>query len=83
MASKIRCEMVPEIKGNFKDRYRRKGGEEALKCEECSTGEIESQSHSLECPKWDSIRNGLELHKLEDMVTFFQKLLGERMKTKS
>ena len=37
---KIRCEMIPEIKGNFKDRNRRKGGEEALKCQECSTGEI-------------------------------------------
>ena len=80
IAFKIRCEMIPEIKGNFKDRYRRKGGEEALKCQECSTGEIESQSHCLVCPRWDTIRNGLELHKLDDMVIFFQKLLVERLK---
>ena len=75
--------MIPEIKGNFKDRYRRKGGEEALKCQECYTGEIESQSHCLVCPRWDTIRNGLELHKLDDMVIFFQKLLVERLKNGS
>ena len=72
-AFKIRCEMIPEIKGNFKDRYRRIGGEEALKCHKCSTGEIESQSHCLVCPSWENIRNALEVNKLDAMVIFFQK----------
>ena len=80
IAFKIRCEMIPEIKWNFKYRYRRKGGEEALKCQQCSTGEIESQSHCLVCPRWESIINGLELHKLDDMVILFQILLVERLK---
>ena len=70
--------MIPEIKGNFKDCYRKMAL--ALKCQECSTGEIESQSHCLVCPRWDNIMNGLELHKLDDMVIFFQKLLVERLK---
>ena len=30
MAFQLRCEMVEDIKGNFKDKYKRKGGEEAL-----------------------------------------------------
>ena len=33
---KIRCEMVNDIKGNFKDKYRKKGGDEALKCDDCN-----------------------------------------------
>ena len=78
MAFRIRCEMVPDIKGNYKDKYRRKGGEEAFLCKDCL--EIESQSHCVICPKWDNIRDGLQLMKMDDLVTFFQRLLVERNK---
>ena len=78
MSFKIRCEMVQDIKGNFKDKFRRKGGEEALSCKVC--GDIESQSHCVVCPQWQDIRSGLDVDKLSDLVIFFQKLLMERNK---
>ena len=83
MAFKIRCEMVEEIKGNFKDKFKRQGGEEALICQDCDTREIQTQSHCLVCPKWEDIREGLELDRIEDMVKFFQRILRERMDSKT
>ena len=41
---------------------------------------METQSHCIECPRWESSRLGLDVEKLEDMVIFFQKLLIERSK---
>ena len=38
MAFKVRCEMVEEVRGNFKDKYKSQGGEEALVCEDCDSG---------------------------------------------
>ena len=78
MAFRIRCEMVDKVKGNFKDKFKRQGGEEALVCQDCDCGEIQTQSHCLVCPKWEDIRAGLELDRIEDLVKFFQRLLKER-----
>ena len=83
MSFRIRCEMVGEIKGNFKDKYRKKGGEEALKCGDCLSDQIQTQSHCLKCPHWEEIRKNLELDKLEGMVTFFQRMLKERLNEKT
>ena len=83
MSFRIRCEMVPEVKGNFKDKHRRKGGEDALICNDCSNNEIQTQSHCVVCPKWDSFRSGLEMNKLDDLVIFFQRLLMEKTKGRS
>ena len=83
MAFRIRCEMVCEVKGNCKDKYRRKGGEEALNCEDCQSDVIQTQAHCLTCPHWEDIRRGLELEKLEGMVTFFQRMLQERLREKT
>ena len=80
VAFRIRCEMVQEIRGNFKDKFRRKGGESAILCPECPAQETETQSHCIVCPRWESIRSGLELTKMDDMVVFFQKILAERMR---
>ena len=82
MAFRIRSEMVKDIRGNFKDKFKRNGGEAALQCQECLSGILETQSHCLICPKWKDIRNGLELDKIEGMVVFFQRLLVERSKEK-
>ena len=82
MAFRIRSEMVKDIRGNFKDKFKRNGGEAALQCQECLFGILETQSHCLICPKWTEIRNGLELDKIEGMVVFFQRLLVERSKEK-
>ena len=80
MAFRVRSEMVDEIRGNFKDKYRRTGGEAALACQVCPSGLIETQSHCVQCPKWQDLRLWLELNKMEDLVTFFQRLLNEKVK---
>ena len=79
MAFRIRCELVKDIKGNFKSR---EGREEALKCEDCSLDQVQTQSHCVECPHWAGIREGLDLNTLEGLDTFFQRLLKERLKEK-
>ena len=82
MAFKIRTEMVPEIPGNYKNKYRVKGSEtDGLKCSECEEDVIWTQSHCLTCPAWSEIREGLELTKIEDLVVFFRKLLVERLRS--
>ena len=80
MAFRIRCEMVKEVKGNFKDKHRRKGGEQALRCEDCDGDHVQTQAHCLVCPRWDKMRQDLDIDKIGGMVTFFQRLLKERMK---
>jgi hypothetical protein len=82
VAFRIRCEMVQEIRGNYKDKYRRKGGEAAVLCPECPAQEMEAQSHCIVCPRWEDICFGMELTRIDDMVVYFQKLLMERMKEK-
>ena len=79
MAFKVRCKMVPDIPGNFSSKYK-KQGEQGLVCAYCQEGEIMSQSHCLECPAWEDLREGLELSKISDMVKFFRNLLKERAK---
>ena len=83
VAFRIRCEMVQEIRGNYKDKYKRNGGEAAVLCPECPAQEIETQSHCLVCPRWEDIRRGMDLKRIEDLVVFFQKLLKERIQEKS
>jgi hypothetical protein len=58
---------------------RRVKTEDAILCQDCLAQETETQSHSIVCPRWDRIRSGLELSKIEDMVVFLQKLLAKRM----
>ena len=61
---------MKEIKGNFKSKYTRHGGEAALVCDNCDLRENETQTHCLVCPKWEDIRQGLDLSKIEEMATF-------------
>ena len=56
MAFRIRSEMVQDIRGNYKDMYRRQGGEQALVCQDYLSNKIETQSHCLRCPKWENLR---------------------------
>ena len=83
MCFRVRCEMVKEIKGNFKSKYKRHGDEKALICEFDGCDQVETQSHCMVCPQWASIRDGLDLTKIEDLATFFQKLLLARAKLKT
>jgi hypothetical protein len=75
--------MVNEIRGNYKDKYRRIGGEEALICQDCTEGVTQTQSHCLVCPKWEQFRSDLELSNMPDLVKYFQRMLLERSKVKN
>ena len=83
MCFRTRCEMVDNIKGNFKSKHRRSGGEKALICDYEGCEQVETQSHCMVCPQWASIRDGLDLTKIDDLATFFQKLLLARAKPKT
>ena len=81
MAFKIRTQMLTEIPGNAKNKYRVKGTvSEGLICQHCSEGLIFTQSHCLTCPAWTEIREGLDMKNIDDLVIFFRKLLVERAK---
>ena len=83
MAFQIRAQMLPGIPANFKNNYRTRNTDNpdaGLFCEFCQAGEIFSQSHCAVCPAWDGQRMGLDLSKVEDLVTFFRRMLVEREK---
>ena len=87
---KIRFELVKEIKRNFKDKHRRKGGENALKCDDCTVDTVQTQSTCLVCPHYKCghtkqchIINGLKLDKIGDLVIFFKRMLAERLEEKT
>ena len=62
MAIRIRTEMVKEIPGNFKNKYRLKGTEnEGLICPECQEQAVMTQSHCPICPAWTELRDGLDV----------------------
>ena len=69
--------MVEEIPANFKNKYKK---EEDLICQFCQQKEIFNQSHSIVCPAWEEQRTGLNLKKIDDLVTFFQKMMIEKGK---
>ena len=83
MSFRVRCEMVNDVRGNFKSKYIRNGGEAALLCDNCDQQQIETQSHCLVCPKWKGIRQGLDVTTIDGLTTFFQRLLMERAKEKT
>ena len=71
-----------KIKGNFKDKYRRRGGDEALICDDCDSEEIQTPNHCLECPNWEDLRRGIDVTKIDDLLIYFQQMLTERLKRK-
>ena len=78
MAFKIRSHMVPEIPGNFKNKFRGKGnGSDGLTCPYCTQGDIMTQDHCLTCTEWTQLRDGLDVTNIDDLVIFFRKLLVE------
>ena len=79
MAFRVRCKMVKDIPGNFKQKYKKEG----LTCKYCNGGDVMSQSHCVECPACSDLREGLDLMNILDMVKFFQKLLTERARLDS
>ena len=71
--------MVDNIPGNFKNKYRKE--KEKLKCRHCDMDTVMTQSHCMDCPAWSTIREDLDLTKIDDLVKFFRRLLSERTKS--
>jgi hypothetical protein len=65
-----------ELKENTKGRY----GRENLGCAACSTGIVESQPHVLQCAVYEDLREGLDLEKDRDMISYFREVLKRRLK---
>ena len=78
MAFRIRSQMLDNIPGNFKNKYKKEI--EKLKCPYCNLDQDMTQSHCLECPEWGDIRKDLDVKNIDDLVKFFQRLLAERAK---
>ena len=83
---RIRTEMMKSFKDNYRSKFRERGrGEEeddpGLQCSDCSEPHSpDSQAHCLRCPAWDHLRTGLDLEDMEDVVTYFQRVLDGRDK---
>ena len=72
MAYRIRTKMVQRVKMNFKNMNKGK-----LACDFCQA-EYETQEHVMECERWEEERRGLDLYRMNDMVTFFTRVLKEK-----
>ena len=66
---RIRTCMVKGFKANF-------GHKEAV-CEECG-GKTDTQSHAMECPGYEDMREGLDLNQDIDLVKYFRNVLKRR-----
>ena len=51
-AFKIRCQMVKDIPGNFKNKFQKRGGDEleGLVCTHCQEEVVMDQAHCIVCP---------------------------------
>ena len=70
---RVRTEMVDTFRDNFRSKYRTLPRGQ----EDCGQ-DRDSQIHCLDCPAWAEARDCLDLHCMEDMVTYFRKVLKGR-----
>ena len=82
MAFKIRSHIVPDIPGNFKRKYEKKG-EERLLCAYCDEGQVMSQSHCLDCSACSELQEGLDLTDISHIVELFRRMLDKRSRMKA
>ena len=83
---RIRTQWLKTVEDNFCTRYRQKErGEEdrdlELQCGDClAPNTRDMQAHCLTCPAWEHVRTGLDLADIEDLVTYFWRVLEGRSK---
>ena len=83
---RIRTQLMKTFKDNFRSKYRQKDrGEEdsdpGLQCGDCLAPDTrDTQAHCLICPAWEQVRAGLDLGDIEDLVTYFRRVLEGRTK---
>ena len=82
---RMRTEMMESFKDNFRAKHRtlERGEEErdpGLQCIYCKSTEHarDSQAHCLRCPAWSDLRTDLDLTFMEDLVTYFRRVLKAR-----
>ena len=71
--------MLKDIPGNFKNKFRKKGGGEmdGLVCTHCQEEVLMDQAHCMVCPAWEDIRQGLDMTNMLDLVKFFKGMLDK------
>ena len=74
--------MCETYKDNYRSKYRTMArGEEdrdpGPQCGDCGQ-DRDTQSHCLVCPAWEEDRDRLDLSDIEDLVTYFQRVLRGR-----
>ena len=73
---KIRTKMVEKVPANFKNRYFY--NEAGVNCSSCKV-EL-TQNHLTLCPARAVMREGLDMGKFDDIVTYFKRYLTEAKK---
>ena len=82
---RIRTEMLESFKDNYRSKNRTldRGEEDddpGLQCQYCDLTEParDSQAHCLQCPAWGHLRQDLDLTFMEDMVSYFRRVMEAR-----
>jgi hypothetical protein len=70
---RVRTNMVEGFRGSFQNMHRNT----SLDCVGCGR-EVDYQAHSMECPAYDDLREGLDMEKDQDLVTYFRKVMDRR-----
>ena len=71
---RVRTHMVEGFKANFKNMYK---GQDT-NCDACRQAS-DSQCHALVCKAYDDLREGMDINKDADLVTFFKKVMERRL----
>ena len=79
MAFRIRSQMLDEIPGNYKNKYRK--DKDKIKCCHWTSDQVMTQSHCMDCSAWTEIRKDLDLTNIDDLVKFFRRMLLEKAKS--
>ena len=74
---RIRTKMLDKIPGNFKNKYKK--FENGLKCNLCP--DEMTQNHCKICPARLELRDNLNMENLDDLVIYFQAILGDKTNT--
>ena len=70
---RVRTNMVEGFRGSFKAMFRNTN----LDCVGCGI-EVDYQAHSMECPAYVDLKDGLDMEKDQDLVTFFRLVMERR-----
>jgi hypothetical protein len=70
---RVRTNMVEGFRGSFQNMHKNT----SLNCVGCGL-EVDYQAHSMECPSYDDLREGLDMDKDQDLVSFFRKVMDRR-----